>query len=121
MSRHFFLDVQFLGLDLDDERRARLLIAKAWLAAQRHRLDHGRFPEQLPGDFVDPFDGKPLRYSLDDGALRIWSVGRDLDDDDGAPWDPRTRDGDIVWPTPTTPPAADVSLETPPNDLDPTP
>lgn len=116
-----FLSTRLLEWNFDAERCALLLIASAWLAAERHRLDHGRFPKQLPGDFVDPFDGKPLRYSLEDGALRIWSVGHDLDDDGGAPWDPRTRDGDIVWPTATTPRAADVRPETPPNDLDPTP
>ena len=89
------------------------MIAKAWLAAGRYRLGHGRFPEQLPEDLVDPFDGKPLRHSLDDGALKIWSVGQDLDDDGGAPWDWKTRDGDIVWPIPTNTSPEDTQKEAP--------
>ena len=85
------------------DREARLEVARAGLAVQRRRLDRGRYPDQLPGDFIDPFDGNPLRYRVDGDAAVIWSMGQDLADDGGAPtralshFRRRRPDGDIVW------------------------
>lgn len=39
--------------------------------------------------FIDPFDGQELRYRRDGNGFRIWSIGRDLEDNNGT-----TRDED---------------------------
>lgn len=68
------------------------------LALESHRLDHGRYPDdltQLAPEFmadvpIDPYSGKPFRYRLLDpqtdphgrGYL-LWSVGIDGTDDGG--------------------------------------
>jgi len=74
------------------------------VAAYRYRLKHGAWPEALdklvPELLVavplDPFTGKPMIYGTDKAGRRvIYSVGRDLVDDGGAPWDWQDRKGDI--------------------------
>jgi hypothetical protein len=80
------------------------------LAAERYRLRHGAWPlalddltpDLLPDSWaaglpVDPFDGQPLRYLVDDDGLHVWSVGMNGRDDGGSD-DP--RDGDIVFHIP---------------------
>jgi hypothetical protein len=65
--------------------QARLRCAATALAAERYRHRHGRWPEaldELTGEFLravplDPFDGRPLRYSKDDGGVVVYSVGPD--------------------------------------------
>lgn len=61
------------------------------IAAERHRLKHGRYPEKL-ADLVpqflsavpsDPFDGEPLRCVAADDGLTIYSIGRDGKDNGG--------------------------------------
>jgi hypothetical protein len=77
------------------------------LAAERYRLRHGAWPAALSdltpdllpqswadGIPVDPFDGQPLRYLVDDDELRVYSIGMNGRDDGGRD-DP--RDGDIVF------------------------
>jgi hypothetical protein len=61
------------------------------IAAERYRLAHGKSPESIPelvprylaSAPIDPFDGQPIRYSLTEDGIRIWSVGRDRKDDRG--------------------------------------
>lgn len=61
------------------------------LAAERYRLDHGRFPAQLDElvpDYldalpVDPVDEKPMRYLTDEDGAVVYSVGQDGVDDGG--------------------------------------
>jgi len=69
----------------------------ALLAAQRHRLAHGRLPESLTemnprlfGPLArdaerlnDPFDGRPLRFLKDDPRSDIFTVGDNGQDDGG--------------------------------------
>lgn len=71
--------------------QAVLRCAIAALAAERYRLEHERWPDDLqalvPGQLdavpLDPYDGQPLRYRRTaDGAI-IYSVGIDLKDDGG--------------------------------------
>jgi len=60
------------------------------VAAHRHRLLHGELPRDLASltpDFLsavpqDPYDGKPMRYSRQQGI--VYSVGRDLVDSGGS-------------------------------------
>jgi hypothetical protein len=84
------------------------------IALERHRLQHGRYPdslEKLIPDFLsqapqDPMDGRPLRYRLNpDGTFTLWSVGLDGKDDGGDVTmpDPQKQSfpqdaRDLVWP-----------------------
>ena len=63
------------------------------LALANYREDRGRYPEQIADLvptylgrlWVDPFDGRPLRYrNLGDG-YQLYSIGVDFDDDQGRP------------------------------------
>ncbi len=61
------------------------------IAAELFRREHGELPEvladlvpeYLPAVPLDPFDGKPLRYVVEDDAFVIYSVGANLKDDAG--------------------------------------
>ena len=61
------------------------------MAAERFRLDNGRFPislEQLVPSYLqkvplDPFDHQPMRYRLTGERAVIYSVDEDLKDDGG--------------------------------------
>jgi len=60
------------------------------ILAARYRLDHGSLPASLADLdasqddlLVDPFDGKPLRFHVEDDAIVIYSIGPDLIDNDG--------------------------------------
>src|SRR5207248_4315036 len=72
--------------------QARLRCAATALAAESYRQTHeGRWPQKLsdltplplPDLLMDPYDGKPLRYSIQDQSVVIYSVGPDLVDDGG--------------------------------------
>jgi hypothetical protein len=63
----------------------------AFLAMQRFKLKYGRgptmlaevVPEFLPRAPLDPFDGQPLRLSVEGQRIRIYSIGDDGKDDGG--------------------------------------
>lgn len=83
---------------------ATIRCAMVWCAAERFRLKHGHFPltqEQLVPEFhpavlLDPFDGRPLRYSLkDENRLLVYSLGWDGKDDAGLRG--KRTDGDWGW------------------------
>lgn len=65
--------------------------ATAALAAQRFRLEHGKWPGSwgelvpgyLEGEPIDPFTGKALMMKVADGVLTVYSVGEDLTDNGG--------------------------------------
>lgn len=75
---------------------AKQMCTIAALAAQRHRLVHGDFPqslaqiatEHLPAEvanaeWIDPFTGRPLRHIQSESGLKIYSIGQDTVDDEG--------------------------------------
>jgi hypothetical protein len=70
---------------------AHVRLARAAAAVARARLERGSFPESLAeattAPLLDPFDGKPLRYSRskDGSTAKIWSVGPNEVDDGGTP------------------------------------
>lgn len=80
----------------------RLISCRMRIALELHRRAHGAFPETLEaligGDLkvvpVDPFDGKPLRYSLEKKIL--YSVGKDGRDSGG-------EEDDLVLKLPSPP------------------
>lgn len=79
------------------EASARQRCINATLAAKRFLLINGSLPQSLaeiphdlltPDEFsqeliIDPFDGKPLRYKLEDNRVLIYSVGENQLDDGG--------------------------------------
>lgn len=80
--------------DKTDESLVAVDALRLVAAAHLHRLESGAFPPdaqplaaRLGGALpVDPFNptGEPLRYAVKDGEVRVWSVGVDGTDDDGA-------------------------------------
>ena len=70
---------------------ATVRIARVAVAVERYRQRRGEVPARLadlsPDELdavpTDPFDGQPLRYRVDEGAVAIYSVGRNLVDDGG--------------------------------------
>jgi hypothetical protein len=65
------------------------------LAARRYSIKQGLKEAKLPGSIqelvpaflpdvpIDPFDGQPMRFRVRDGAVTVWSVGKDEVDNDG--------------------------------------
>ncbi len=99
----------------DSALRAESTVAltRAVCALERHRLARGQYPETLaelvPAFLaavpIDVIDGQPLRYRrLADGTFKLYSIGLNGTDDDGAPSDWKTgegpRHGDWCWPQP---------------------
>jgi hypothetical protein len=71
---------------------ARVGCLRAAVAVERFRLAKGALPaklDELVPDYLeavplDPFDGKPLRYSaIDEKSYKVWSIGFDGKDDGG--------------------------------------
>ena len=89
---------------------ARHALAYVTVAAARYRAEKGRLPETLetlvpdylPAVPRDPFDGKPLRMVTRDGRLVFYSIGQDLKDDGGTPFDNEKRTGDLTFSLGTT-------------------
>lgn len=73
------------------ETEAQLKTTVAAVAAERFRLDHGRFPkdwaELVPSyvakPILDPFTGKPLMMKLNEKGIVLYSVGKDAKDEGG--------------------------------------
>jgi hypothetical protein len=68
------------------------------IAAERHRMAHGRFPDSIEAidpaflatQPIDPFSGKPFYFKSDgDGGLIVYSVGHDKNDGGGMKLEPR--------------------------------
>jgi hypothetical protein len=82
-----------------------LLQAQIACALERHRLEHGEYPERLeellPSDFSElPADGVPLQpvqyRKTKEGTFTLWSVGWNETDEGGTPGKTRSE-GDWVW------------------------
>jgi len=82
----------FHGLIVSDVANlAQLLTARTALAVERYRLASGQLPGQL-ADLVprylvqvpqDPFDGQAIRYRRLKKGYVVYSIGRDLRDNNG--------------------------------------
>ena len=70
-----------------------------------YRAKNGKYPEKLdqligahlPAIPKDPFDGQPLRMKRQGQEIVLYSIGDDLKDDGGTPFDPAKGQGDIVF------------------------
>ena len=78
------------------------------LAAEKYRAKTGQPPARLDAlvpDYLDaipkdPFDGKPLRMLVSQGAVLLYSIGPGLKDEGGAPRDPQNHTGNITFRLP---------------------
>ncbi len=75
---------------------AQIGAAQVALAAKAYRAEHGTYPEwlsELEADGwelpTDPFSGKPYHYQREGDSFKVWSVGPNMADDSGVPFDPR--------------------------------
>lgn len=84
------------------------------IAAERFRLEHGRYPERaedLVPEFLaavplDPLDGNPLRYRIgENGKPFLYSVGMDGVDNGGAGEALDDSGASPDWPWPQLAPA----------------
>lgn len=65
---------------------------EALIGVEMYRREHGRIPkspeelsrELFPQKLLDPFDGRQLRYLVEDSGVTVYSVGENLRDDGGA-------------------------------------
>ena len=77
-----------------DQRTAILGNAQIALALKAFNAEHGRYPDSL-ADLAeegwklpsDPFSGGPHHYRREGAGFVLWSVGQDMDDDNGRPLD----------------------------------
>lgn len=75
-----------------DELKLQTVAIQTLVALRGYQMEHGSLPDQLEKltpDFlpklpIDPYDGKPLRYSAE--KKRIWSIGTDGKDSSGMEW-----------------------------------
>lgn len=86
LARHFFRSARPL-IDLDDRAvaRTRLLVLSAQI--MRTIKETGTAPKSLaslPQDLiVDPYSGRPFRYTAVGAETKLYSIGADLRDDGG--------------------------------------
>lgn len=88
---------------------ANMCLAKTAMAARSYKQKKGRWPEAVwelaataggpeKQEFLnDPFTGGKLRLRKYKSGIIIYSIGPDLIDDQGAPWDKSDRKGDLTW------------------------
>jgi hypothetical protein len=85
--------------------RANMDCAITALAVERYRLKEGKLPETVealaPGYlaevYMDPFDGKPLRYKKAEPGYMIYTIGPDGVDNGGQGWDKTTKTQDWAF------------------------
>jgi hypothetical protein len=56
------------------------------IGAAKIKLQTGKYPAANPAmgvDTIDPFTNEPMRYRADEKSVLVYSVGQDLQDDDG--------------------------------------
>jgi len=77
-----------------DSSTALLGATEVGLALTAFHAEHGRYPDTLAelesagSDLPsDPFGGGPLHYRTEGDGFVVWSVGPDMDDDGGRPFD----------------------------------
>jgi hypothetical protein len=78
--------------------KARRDVSATALKLLQERLRTGRFPDTLPSYgpiAIDIFDGRPLRYSRIGAGFKLYSIGRDLQDNGGVKPNGKQK-GDIV-------------------------
>jgi hypothetical protein len=80
-------------------------LARLTLAMHRYRAQRESFPatlDELAPEYIalvphDPFDGKPLKFVRSDLGWTVYSIGPDLIDNHGSPFNPRDKKGDLTF------------------------
>ncbi len=77
-------------------------ITRAGLALLQYKQAHGAYPAGLDAldleDLVDPFSEKPLLYRAEGESFSVYSVGENLQDNKGKPWQRGHQEyDDIAW------------------------
>jgi hypothetical protein len=85
-----------------NEMLAELRIVQTGLALLQYKQSEGAFPDTLEtlklSNVNDPFSNEPLRYKPQAEGFILYSVGSDLEDNDGSPkQEDQKDDWDIVW------------------------
>lgn len=88
------------------------------IAIERFRRRHGKLPDSLeelvpdlmPALPMDPYDGKPMRYVVTDEDVRVYTLGRNHQDDGGVLGDERL---DEVFTLPLEPATSGETSEEP--------
>ena len=96
--------------DVDNRTQAQEEVTLAGAALLSERARTGRFPDALPGGFLDPFTGHPLGYRREgDTGFVVYSVGPDGRYDGGKSgedeYDPNHASFRFPGPTPKPVPA----------------
>lgn len=86
-------------------QQTQFLLGRLGLAAAVYHSDHGKYPEKLDALTpkyiteipIDPFSGKPLKMKTVKDGLILYSIGNDLEDDQGVAYDRETEEGDIAF------------------------
>ena len=108
-DRRHLLALTFVPIYLDsDEKRASIQaqeeVTRAGAFALAWKAKHGAFPEKLDGasspKFVDPFDGKPLRYRREGAGFVVYSVGATGKFTGGAPDQKADKETRFRYPAP---------------------
>jgi hypothetical protein len=87
---------------------ARRDTARLGLALCAYRARHGRIPgtlDDLVPDFIpvvprDPFDGKAMKFKRTGHGAVVYSIGPDMTDNGGAPFDREKQTGEITFTIP---------------------
>ena len=82
---------------------ARLGVALCLYRARSDRLP-AKLDDLVPGFIAavppDPFDGQAMRFKRSKQGAVVYSIGPDLIDNGGAPYDRKTKTGDIIFTVP---------------------
>jgi hypothetical protein len=80
-------------------------LAMLGLAMARYYAEHKKYPDRLEDlvpDYiaavpVDPFDGKPIKMRVAEDRIVLYSIGRDMTDDQGTERDNTVLTGDVTF------------------------
>jgi hypothetical protein len=104
----YFMPALGLAVEAAARAEARRGTARVGLALYAYRARNGRFPDkldELAPDFMaavpcDPFDSQPLKFKRTAQGAVVYSIGPDMTDNGGAPFDRNTKTGDITFTVP---------------------
>jgi hypothetical protein len=96
------------ALEAAARAEARRGTARVGLALYAYRARNGRLPEkldELAPDFMaavpcDPIDSQPLKFKRTAQGAVVYSIGPDMTDNGGAPFDREKKTGDISFTVP---------------------
>ena len=104
----FFMLPMASNLEVAASADARRRVAQLGLALYRYRAKNSHYPkklDELTPDYLrvvpkDPFDDKPLWLKRTKRGLVVYSIGPDMTDNGGMPFDETRKTGDIVLELP---------------------